>query len=73
MDHLRVFHEVARALTVTLELEDILTTIMDKMAQFFGPERWSMMLTDETTQELYYAIAVGEDSEIGRASCRERV
>src|SRR5580704_15887796 len=63
MDHLRVFHEVARALTVTLELEDILTTIMDKMAQFFGPERWSMMLADEKTQELYYAIAVGEDSE----------
>jgi diguanylate cyclase (GGDEF)-like protein len=63
MDHLRVFHEVARALTVTLELEDILTTIMDKMAQFFGPERWSMMLADESTQELYYAIAVGEDSE----------
>jgi diguanylate cyclase (GGDEF)-like protein len=63
MDHLRVFHEVARALTQVLELEDILTTIMDKMAQFFGPERWSMMLADEKTQELYYAIAVGEDSE----------
>jgi diguanylate cyclase (GGDEF)-like protein len=62
MDHLRVFHEVARALTQVLELEDILTTIMDKMAQFFGPERWSMMLADEATQELYYAIAVGEDS-----------
>jgi diguanylate cyclase (GGDEF)-like protein len=63
MDHLRVFHEVARALTQTLELEDILLIIMEKMTQFFGPERWSMMLTDETTQELYYAIAVGEDSE----------
>ena len=37
MDHLRVFHDVARALTQTLELEDILRTIMEKMAQFFGP------------------------------------
>ncbi len=63
MDHLRVFHEVARALTQTLELEDILLTIMDKMAQFFGPEKWSMLLVDDDAAELYYAIAVGEDSE----------
>src|ERR1700722_14506640 len=63
MDHLRVFHEVARALTQTLELEDILLIIMEKMAQFFGPERWSMLMVDEAAQELYYAIAVGEDAE----------
>lgn len=63
MDHLRVFHEVARALTQSLDLEAILTTIMDKMAQFFGPERWSMLLVDEKAQQLYYAIAVGEDAE----------
>jgi GAF domain-containing protein len=63
MDHLRVFHEVARALTQTLELEEILLTIMEKMAQFFGPERWSMLMVDEAAQQLYYAIAVGENSE----------
>ena len=63
MDHLRVFHDVARALTQTLELEDILRTIMDKMAQFFGPERWSMLMVDEKAQQLYYAIAIGEDAE----------
>jgi diguanylate cyclase (GGDEF)-like protein len=63
MDHLRVFHDVARALTQTLELEDILRIIMEKMAQFFGPERWSMLMVDEEAQQLYYAIAVGEDAE----------
>jgi diguanylate cyclase (GGDEF)-like protein len=63
MDHLRVFHDVARALTQTLELEDILRTIMEKMAQFFGPERWSMLMVDEEARQLYYAIAVGEDAE----------
>ena len=63
MDHLGVFHEVARALTQTLELEEILLIIMQKMAQFFGPERWSMLMVDEEAQHLYYAIAVGEDSE----------
>ena len=63
MDHLRVFHDVARALTTSLELEDILGTIMEKMAQFFGPERWSLLMVDEKAQELYYAIAVGENAE----------
>jgi diguanylate cyclase (GGDEF)-like protein len=63
MDHLRVFHDVARALTSSLELEEILGAIMSKMAQFFGPERWSLLMVDETTGELYYAIAVGENAD----------
>ena len=63
MEHLRVFHDVARALTASLELEEILGAIMEKMAGFFGPERWSMLLVDEAAQDLYYAIAVGENAE----------
>jgi diguanylate cyclase (GGDEF)-like protein len=63
MDHLRVFHDVARALTSSLELEEILGAIMNKMAQFFGPERWSMLMVDDKSNELYYAIAVGENAE----------
>jgi len=63
MDHLRVFHDVARALTSSLELEEILGAIMDKMAQFFGPERWSLLMVDDQTNELFYAIAVGENAE----------
>ena len=63
MDHLRVFHEVARALTQTLELEEILLTIMDKMAGFFNPERWSMLKEDENAQELDYPIAAGENDD----------
>ena len=62
MDHLRVFHDVARTLTTSLDLEEILLAIMDKMANFFGPERWSLLMIDEAAQDLYYAIAVGENS-----------
>lgn len=61
-DYTRLFHEVARALTSTLELEYVLTTVMTNMAQFFGPERWSMMLVDKEKNDLYYVIAVGEDT-----------
>jgi diguanylate cyclase (GGDEF)-like protein len=63
MDHLRVFHDVARSLTSSLELEEILGAIMEKMAQFFGPERWSLLMVDDKANELYYAIAVGENQE----------
>ena len=62
MDHLRVFHDVARTLTTSLELEEILRAIMEKMASFFGPERWSLLMIDPAKKDLYYAIAVGEDS-----------
>ena len=62
MDHLRVFHDVARTLTTSLDLEQILLAIMDKMANFFGPERWSLLMIDPVEKDLYYAIAVGEDS-----------
>lgn len=61
-DYTRLFHDVARALTSTLDLEIVLTTVMTKMAQFFGPERWSMMLVDKEKNDLYYVIAVGEDT-----------
>ncbi len=62
MDHLRVFHDVARTLTTSLELEEILRAIMEKMADFFGPERWSLLMMDPKANDLFYAIAVGEDS-----------
>ena len=63
MDHLKVFHDVARSLTTSLELEEILGAIMEKMAQFFGPERWSMMMVDEPSNELYCVIAVGQNAD----------
>lgn len=62
LDHLRTFHDVARALTSTLAVDEVLQTIMDKMAQFFGPERWSLLLVDEKEGDLYYAVALGQTS-----------
>jgi len=63
MKHLTVFHQVARALTQSLELREILDIIMQKMVQFFNPERWSMLMVDQDDRELTYAIAVGEDAD----------
>jgi diguanylate cyclase (GGDEF)-like protein len=64
LESLRVFHEVASALTSSLQLENVLRTIMSQMEDFFGPEQWSLLLLDEDTQELHYALSAGIDEEL---------
>ena len=59
---LRVFHDVARALTSSLDLDSILGAIMQQMEQFFEPESWSLLIVDEEQQNLYYAVAAGKSS-----------
>jgi diguanylate cyclase (GGDEF)-like protein len=60
---LKIFHDVAKALTSTLDLDTILQTIMEKMAAYFEPATWSLVMIDESSQEPYYAAAVGKGSE----------
>ena len=60
---LSAFHEVGKALTSTLDLSQVLQTIMEKVSSFFRPDTWSLLLVDEETSELYFEIAIGESSE----------
>ena len=60
---LTIFHDVAKALTSSLDLDSILQTIMDKMAEYFRPDTWSLLMVDEAKDELYFAIAVGDKAE----------
>jgi diguanylate cyclase (GGDEF)-like protein len=60
---LTIFHDVAKALTSSLDLDSILQTIMDKMAEYFRPDNWSLLMVDEEHNDLYFAIAVGSASE----------
>ena len=57
---LLVFHDVARALTSSLDLDSILGAIMMQMKQFFEPESWSLLIVDEEQNNLYYAVAAGK-------------
>ncbi len=61
LDDLMVFHQVARSLTSSFDLDAILRTIIEHMEQFIEAELWTLLMLDEPRQELYYAIAVGAD------------
>ena len=61
---LTIFHDVAKALTSSLNLDSILQTIMEKMAEYFRPDTWSLLMLDHEREELYFAIAVGTASEM---------
>ncbi len=56
---LLVFHEIARALTSSLDLESILTRMLRQIESSFRPETWALMLCDEPKQDLFCAISGG--------------
>ncbi|HZD31645.1 MAG TPA: sensor domain-containing diguanylate cyclase, partial [Candidatus Angelobacter sp.] len=66
---LKLFHDVAKALTSTLDLDTILQTIMEKMAAYFEPATWVFFMIDESSGEAYHAASVGKAAE-GLASLR---
>src|SRR5437660_4061918 len=64
VQEITIFHDVAKALTSSLDLDSILQTIMEKMAEYFRPDTWSLLMVDEEKDELYFAIAVGAAAEV---------
>jgi len=63
LDDLLVFHQLARSLTSSFDLDTILRTILEQMERFVQAELWTLLMLDEATNELYYAIAAGGEQE----------
>src|SRR5437588_6043007 len=63
LEEIGIFHDVAKALTSSLDLDAVLQTVMDNIAKFFRPDTWSLLMVDEQKEELYFAIAVGPAAE----------
>ena len=55
---LEVLIEIGKALTSTIELENVLSLIMDQVSRLLKTQAWSMLLRDEENGELTYEIAV---------------
>lgn len=56
---LLVFHQLARSLTSSFDLDTILRTILEHMERFIEADLWTLLMVDDARQDLYYAIAAG--------------
>src|SRR5258707_15220923 len=57
------FQELGKALPSSLQLDQVLRTIMEKIDEFLRPDNWSLLLLDEPKQELYFELAGGKGSQ----------
>jgi diguanylate cyclase (GGDEF)-like protein len=58
-----VFHELGKALTSSLQLDQVLRTIMEKINEVLRPDTWSLLLMDADKGELYFQIATGKGAD----------
>jgi len=59
LDDLMVFHQLARSLNSTLDLDAILRIILEQMERLITADMWTLLMMDDSRNELYYAIASG--------------
>ncbi len=62
VDQLSAFNDIAKALTSTLEVREVLKLMMQKVSELMQPNNWSLLLLDDTGH-LYFEICIGEGSE----------
>lgn len=60
---LEVLIEIGKALTSTLDLEDVLGLIMDQVSRLLKSQAWSLLMRDEQSGELTFEIAVSPVAE----------
>ena len=61
LDDLMVFHQLARSLNSSLDLDTILRTILDQTERIVEADMWTLLMLDESRNELYYAVAGGNN------------
>jgi diguanylate cyclase (GGDEF)-like protein len=64
VEELSIFHQVGKALTSTLDLQEVLALIMGKISELLRPSNWSLLLIDEPGVELHFHISVGKNSNL---------
>lgn len=58
-----IYADLARTLTSTLDLSEVLNIIMNKIQGLLKPRNWSLLLMDATRESLTFEIVVGEGAE----------
>jgi NtrC-family two-component system sensor histidine kinase KinB len=60
---LTFLHETSQVLTATLDLDDVLRSLMTQVRDYFQVEAASVALQDEESEELVFRVAVGKAAE----------
>ena len=61
-DELATLVEIGKTLTSTLDRENVLNVVMEKVSLLLRSKTWSLLLTDEATGDLIFEIAVSDES-----------
>jgi len=59
LDDLLVFHKLTRSLNSSFDLDAILRIILEHMERLIKADLWTLLMLDEKSRELYYALASG--------------
>src|SRR5215471_7113782 len=59
LEDLMVFHQLARSLNSSFDLDTILRTILDQMERIIAADMWTLLMLEDSRDELYYAVASG--------------
>lgn len=55
--------EFSKALMGVCDMETLLTQVLKRISQLIPARNWSLLLLDQKTLELYFAVIVGVDPE----------
>jgi len=62
----QLLRTIGKALVATHDSDAILEKIMEFIGDIFQPSNWSLLIADDIKRELYFAIVVGEASDVVR-------
>jgi diguanylate cyclase (GGDEF)-like protein len=64
VDELAALNQIGKALTSSLNIDEVMELILEKVSQLLKPSNWSLLLLDPVTNELYFQAARGPGSEV---------
>ena len=59
-----IYADLARTLTSTLDLSEVLRIIMRKVGELLSPKNWSLLLMEPDGEHLRFELVVGEGDDI---------
>jgi diguanylate cyclase (GGDEF)-like protein len=60
---LSYFADIGKAIASARTIDQVMTRVMERIGEIFGPQNWSLLLLDRKSKELYFKLVIGIDAE----------